>query len=95
MKLEQRLNQSKKLDWFSDAVGTGLGYIGIDQATRDAAQPVIDKGKSLLPSVISPPKPSIGPIPQATGFKYNGSVSPTMILAGVAAVIIVLMLVKK
>lgn len=82
-------------DWFSDAVSSGLGSVGITRDIRDAAQPVIDSGKSLLPKGGAVPQADtgIGSYPQATGFAYNGTVSPMIIAAGAAAVLLIVLMV--
>lgn len=84
-------------DWFTDAVSSGLGSVGITREIRDAAQPVIDSGKSLLPKGGAVPQADtgIGSYPQATGFAYSGSVSPMMIAAGAGAVLLIVLLMSK
>lgn len=84
-------------DWFSDAVSSGLGSVGITRDIRDAAQPVIDSGKSLLPKGGAVPQADtgIGSYPQATGFQYNGSVSPIVIAAAAVAGVLILLMVSR
>lgn len=86
---EQKLNKYRDegmmRDWFSDAVSSGLGSVGITKDIRDSVQPAIDAAKNLLPQggAIPPIGSDIGSIPQATGYKYGSNVSP-IILAGIA-----------
>jgi len=90
MKLQERLENMKKLDWFSDAVTGGLNSVGISQDIRNQAQPVIDQAKNLLPKAgIAPATTGIFSYPQATGYKYSGNISPVMIAAAIGGIIII------
>jgi hypothetical protein len=57
--ISEKLFEMKRHDVWSDFVTQGLGSVGITQEIRDLAQPVIDKGKSLLPQGGAIPNPSV------------------------------------
>lgn len=79
-----------KHDAWSDLISSGFSAIGIDQKTRDLAQPVIDTTKSLLPKGGAVPETSGGiaaeAIPQATGWAFQSSMNPYLVIGGIALI---------
>lgn len=97
-------HETVKLDWFSDAVSSGLASVGVTKDVRDSLQPTVDRvtpgvanvAKSLLPSGgIVPASAGNYSQPQATGYAYSSNISPMMIAAGAGAVLLIILIVGR
>lgn len=92
-------SKNVKHDAWSDLVSKGFSAVGIDNSIRDAAQPAINQAKSLLPIGGAIPNTSGGiaadAIPQSTGFKFQSNTSNTMIIAGVALLVVAAVFISR